>query len=464
VSDHSASLHDAWALAQHIGRDGTRALAALEASIEAARTHASLGAVSRLDPEPARRRIEEAVRCPSRHLTGVPTLAKDLGGPFLSLPVRAGSRAVPLAPVEESELGFRLRSVGLNAFGTSTVPEFGLSLGCEPAAGPIARNPLDPSRTPGGSSGGAAAAVARGIVAIAHATDAGGSIRVPAACCGLYGIKPSRGAVPGGPDFTNLMGGLASESMLCRSMSDLCRVFHDIVGGDGLFPEPALPGALEAPRIGVLLPPDGIDEERLNVLEDAARVLSPASAGPVHIDPRHVEPLLADSAEVFDRMVCASLASLCETLALDESLMEPLSRAVAARGRAMGVTRLWAAFDLMARVACRTAALFDTIDVLVLPMLSRSPPPIGHFPTDHDDVEAHWQRLRRFAPNATWANVSGCPAISLPCGRDAHGLPLPVQLMARVGADRTLLRTASRLDQEGRWQQRFAVAGMPLDG
>ncbi len=460
MTDRPASRHDAHALGRHIGRDGARALAALEASIEAAETHAGLGAVSRLDPEPARRRAEQAARCRHGHFAGVPTLAKDLGGPFRSLPVRAGSRAVSPVPATESELGFRLRSAGLNAFGTTTVPEFGLSLGCEPAAGPIARNPLDPTRTPGGSSGGAAAAVARGIVAIAHATDAGGSIRVPAACCGLYGLKPSRGVVPGGPDFTNLLGGLASEFLLCRSASDLGHAFHVIAGGDGPFPEPALPDPLDAPRVGLLLPPDGIDDERLAVLEEAALALS---ADAVRIDPHRVEPLLVDSAEVFDRLICVNLAGLCETLSLDETLMEPLSRAVASRGRALGVTRLWAAFDLMARVARRTAALFDAVDVLVLPMLSRSPPPIGHFPTDHDDVEAHWRRLRRFAPNATWANVSGCPALSLPFGADADGLPLPVQLMARVGADRTLLHAASRLDAERRWRQRFPVVGMPTD-
>jgi len=460
VTGLPASRHDAQALASRIGHDGTRALAALEASIEAARTHASLGAISWLEAEPARRRAEAAARCTRSPFAGVPTLAKDLGGPFRSLPVRAGSRAVPPEAANESTLGSRLRSAGLNAFGLTTVPEFGLSLGCEPAAGPIARNPLDPTRTPGGSSGGAAAAVASGIVAIAHATDAGGSIRVPAACCGLFGIKPSRGVVPGGPDFGNLLGGLASESLLCRSTRDLSHAFDAIAGGDGPFPEPALPPALDTPRIGLLLPPDGIDEQRLAVLEAAALALS---AEPIRIDSRRVAPLLSDSAEVFDRLISANLATLCETLSLDESLMEPLSRAVAARGRAMSIARLWTAFDLMARVANRSAALFDEIDVLVLPMLSRSPPPLGHFPTDHEEVETHWERLRRFAPNATWANVSGCPALSLPFGSDADGLPLPLQLMARVGADRTLLRTAKRLDDEGRWQQRFPVAGMPSD-
>jgi len=450
-------------LARHIRTHPSHALTALEASIQAGATHAALGAISHLDLEPARRRTEIRQPLHASH-AGVPSLAKDLGGPFQGLPTRAGSACLPpaagphAAAVDESDLGRRLRARGLNVFGLSTVPEFGLSLVSEPAIGPIARNPLDPSRTPGGSSGGAAAAVARGIVATAHATDAGGSIRVPAACCGLYGLKPSRGVVPQGPDFGNLLGGLASEFMLCRSISDVVAAFHDLKGGDGPFPGPALPDPSEHPRIGLLLSSDGVDDDRLQALEDAALTLS---ANPVRLDPARLTAQLVASAEVFDRMISVNLASLSAALSLDESHMEALSAAVCARGRAITATQLWESFTSLARVSYEMVHLFRDIDVLVLPMLCGPPPPIGHFPTDHDDVDAHWERLNRFAPNATLANVSGCPAISVPFGTDEHGLPVAVQLMAGVGADRALIRSAQRLEREQRWQQRFAVAGMP---
>ncbi|MEP4341068.1 MAG: amidase family protein, partial [Lentilitoribacter sp.] len=162
---------------------------------------------------------------------GVPTLAKDLGGPFKGFPVCAGSGVVPTDDGLDSELAMRFRAAGLCCFGTTTSPEFGLSLASEPLIGPICRNPLNPNLSAGGSSGGAASAVASGIVSIAHATDAGGSIRVPAACCGLVGLKPSRGAIPSGPQFTNYLGGIASELAVCRSVRDTANIFHAISGG-----------------------------------------------------------------------------------------------------------------------------------------------------------------------------------------------------------------------------------------
>jgi amidase len=147
----------------------------------------------------------------------VPTLAKDLGGPFKGLPVAAGSRLFKRDSGDaDSELAARFRAAGFCLFGLTTSPEFGLSLASEPTIGPVCRNPHDRSRTAGGSSGGAAAAVAAGIVSTAHATDAGGSIRVPAACCGLVGLKPSRGAMPAGPSFGNHLGGIASEFVVTR--------------------------------------------------------------------------------------------------------------------------------------------------------------------------------------------------------------------------------------------------------
>jgi amidase len=122
----------------------------------------------------------------------------------------------------------RFRAAGLAPVGLSTVPEFGFALSSEPPGGPVARNPFDEGRTPGGSSGGAAAAVAGGIVAIAHGTDAAGSIRVPAACCGLWGLKPSRGAEASGPIFANHLMGIASEGVLARSLRDVAAAFEDL--------------------------------------------------------------------------------------------------------------------------------------------------------------------------------------------------------------------------------------------
>ena len=467
---------DATALAAAIASGGTSATAALEASLDAAGTRAALGAVRRVEPGPARRRAAAVDAAPAGTgprgelsrgartggaLAGVPTLAKDLGGPFEGLAVRAGSAALPDGPAAPpSDLARRFGVAGLNAFGLTTVPEFGLSLATEPAIGPLARNPLAPHLTPGGSSGGAAAAVAAGVVAVAHATDAGGSIRVPAACCGLVGLKPSRGAMPQGPDFSNLLGGLASEFALCRTVRDAALAWGSLAGGGGgPYPAPA-PIPVERAdgtlRVGLALPDEGVDGARREALESAARALDP---DPVIVRHARVGPLADDAWRVFDALACANLAHLVDAFDLDEAAMEPLSAAVAARGRRLDAVRLCAAIELGARVAHAAAALFDVVDVLVLPMLGGPPAPLGALPTDHDDVARHWARLRAIAPNAALANVAGCPALSLPFGTDADGLPLPVQLLAPVGGDARLLVAAARLERERPWTHRFAVAG-----
>jgi amidase len=141
----------------------------------------------------------------------------------------------------------RFRAAGLAPVGLSTVPEFGFALSSEPPGGPVARNPFDEGRTPGGSSGGAAAAVAGGIVAIAHGTDAAGSIRVPAACCGLWGLKPSRGAEASGPIFANHLMGIASEGVLARSLRDVAAAFEAtcVTRAEAVLPE--------RPRVGLML-------------------------------------------------------------------------------------------------------------------------------------------------------------------------------------------------------------------
>ena len=235
---------DATALAEAIGGGRLSAREAMAASLSAAAIHEDLGAVCRVIPERGLAEAEafdalgagDAKR--SAGFAGVPTLAKDLGGPFRGLPPRAGSRLdLGGDPEAESDLAVRFRAAGLIAFGLTTSPEFGLSLASEPLGEKPCRNPLAPDLGAGGSSGGAAASVAAGIVAIAHATDAGGSIRVPAACCGLIGLKPGRGAMPAGPGYGNYLGGIASELAVTRSVRDTATLFRLTAGAArGPFP------------------------------------------------------------------------------------------------------------------------------------------------------------------------------------------------------------------------------------
>lgn len=457
---------DAMALAGAIATGRTSATEAMSAAILAARRD-PFGAIALLDADlgSATARACDQTTGPPQPLRGVPALAKDLGGPFAGIPMRAGSRTLPDDPTFDSDLAQRFRASGLCLFGSTTVPEFGLALSSEPAVGPACRNPLDPTRTAGGSSGGSAAAVASGIVAIAHATDAGGSIRVPAACCGLLGLKPSRGAMPAGPGFGNHLGGIATELAVCRSVRDTALALDAFSGAArGPFPNTAMPDATTGPlRIGVISDFGDrypIDPARQAVIEAAAQSLERDGHRLIPLDWTAVDALVTSSAQVFETIVSVNLATLFKTFALDRAAAEPLTQAVIANGQAFTGTALWRELDQAVLVSHALWQLFDRVDIVLTPMLAGPPPLLGHFPNDHRDTAAHFARMTAMAPLATLANIAGCPAITLPFGSDMNGLPLPLQLLAPIGGDRRLLALAARLESEQRWSHRFALAGL----
>lgn len=467
---------DATALADAIRSGHLTAGEAMSASLDAAESRSDLGALCHVDADLGRRgaaaadaeRRSDPGRFAGRPFCGVPTLAKDLGGPFAGLPVVAGSqlfsRNRPDAP--DSDLASRFRAAGLLPFGLTTAPEFGLALASEPAMGPLARNPLDPTRTPGGSSGGAAAAVASGIVAIAHATDAGGSIRVPAACCGLVGLKPSRGVMPAGPAFGNHLGGIASELCVSRSVRDSASLLSAVAGRTrGPFADVSLAEPKAGPlNIGVLCE-TGLEfpttPERSAAIEAAGQFLEALGHRLLPIVWSEVATMAAASARLFYDLVSSDLASLSETDGIDFSLAEPMTQAFAKRGRALSAATFWRSQTAGVLVSRDLWRLFDRIDVLLAPMLATAPPPIGSSPSDHDDTELHLNRMTSLAPLATLGNISGFPALTLPFGADADGLPLPVQMFAPLGADHQLLSLAAMLEQDHRWHHRFPVAGLP---
>lgn len=465
---------DATALAEAIRTGRLTASDAMQASLAAAARHEALGAIAHLDSGMGvaaaasmdDERQSDSRRFQSRTFGGVPTLAKDLGGPFAGLPTTAGSRLFQRrGGIADSDIAERYRDAGFCLFGLTTSPEFGLSLASEPAAGSICRNPLDPTRTPGGSSGGSAAAVAAGIVAIAHATDGGGSIRVPAACCGLVGLKPSRGAMPGGPAFGNHLGGFASELAVTRSVRD-CDTIFSILSGAARGPYAdvvLLPASGRALRIGVLTETGArypTSAERSAAIEAAATSLEAAGHSLVPLDWSGFESLVSTSRKTFGDFVAANLAAMVESLGLDIARAEPLTQAFVKVGRAMTGTSLWSAMNAGVLVSRGLWTLFDKVDVILAPMLASAPLPIGSFPWDHEDTELQLDRMTAFAPLAALANVSGFPAITLPFGADEDDLPLPVQMIAPMGHEPLLLALAGRLEAEKRWQHRFPVAGL----
>jgi amidase len=387
---------------------------------------------------------------------GVPLAVKDLGAPMAGLPTLAGSRALQQAAAPATRDGAliaRLREGGFVPFAKTTVPEFGLNLSSEPMIGPICRNPWAPAFSAGGSSGGSAAAVAAGIVPVAHATDAGGSIRVPAAACGVLGLKPGRGSIPRGPDYGNVFGGMAAEFVVTRSVRDSMAIWQWVTqrsssSSSSFEPEAALRIALvrEAPLGGVV---DGAWSEAAS---SAAQVLRAAGHVVTLADAQRLNAPCSDAALAFMTYACRSAAAAVLSLQPAADGLEPITWAAARRGLAFTATNHMEAEIAVARSTDVMADFFEDIDVLLTPALARSLPEIGTLRTDGDDLDQHLARFSHYAPFAGLANASGCPAISVPHGSDAAGRPLAVQLMGPIGSEARLLALAARLEASAPWQ------------
>ncbi len=390
-------------------------------------------------------------------LAGVPFLVKDLGSPLAGAVDQAGSRHLArygTPSLHDGELIARLKMGGLVPFGKTTVPEFGLSLVTEPAIGPVCRNPWDGTRSAGGSSGGSAAAVAAGIVPMAHATDAGGSIRVPAAACGLVGLKPGRGATPQGPDYNNLLGGLASEFVISRSVRDTAAAWHIV------HPDSPVPAPHPAPlRVGLLThAPQGhvVHAAWAAAAESAARVLADAGHHITQLDSRRLQTACALSAQAFSVYACRSAAAAAQALSPAPGDLEPMTWAAVRAGQALSALEHAQAEIAVARVSALMAGLFAEYDLILSPALATGLPGIGEWdtkgqPCDATALQAHFERFSAIAPFSAVANVAGCPAIVVPHGRDPHGMPLGVQMMAARTREPLLIALAAHLESVAPW-------------
>ena len=435
-------MHDATALAAAIQDGHTTAVDVMEASLSACDALAEYGAVVHVNQEMARAGAAAADAVPQDRrgpFHGLPFLVKDLGGFAKGLSATAGCAALrrrPDEPETDSDLIRALRDTGVIPFGVTATPAFGMSLSCEPDGLPPTTNPWQSDLTAGGSSGGAAAAVAAGIVAIAHATDAAGSIRVPAACCGLTGLKPSRGAIPGGPTYGNNLMGLASELVLARSVRDVEISFRAVQSRHLTRNLP------DTPRVGVAMPePCGEDQQNAvwgmaDALRDAGCEISEVTLPAA---------LCADAQRLAWMILPISLAEWLGALDLTNDQLQPLVAAMSERARTTPVTELFAATRDVARLSFEANEVFKDLDAILMPVLSGPPPPVGTFDLTGTDVDAHLAGLAAFAPNATLANVAGLAALALPFGQ-SDGLPLGAQLLGPVGSDAALLELGAMVE------------------
>lgn len=438
-------MQDATALAAGLAAGDFSSAKLMQASLDAAQSHANLGCIARLEPAMG---LERAKACdqaraagkPTGAFQGVPFLGKDLGGYGKGMMPAAGSDALAQKsedPADNDALFEGFHSCGLLPFGLTTVPQFGLALTSEPPGKPPALNPFDTTLSPGGSSGGSAAAVATGIVALAHATDAAGSTRVPAACCGLVGIKASRGRMPGAPHFNNHLMGIASEAVVARSVRDARAVFEGT----------RLTAAASPPlkRLGLCVP-DACSADTSAKMMDLMAALT--DAGFTVIEQKAPDALGARAQAIAGRIFEASLASWLDGVGIADDEISPICAAVAERGRAMPAPQLFDTHTELVRLSHEAEGLFDQVDALLMPVLADGPPRIGVFDPNQSSPEARYAQMNAIAPNVALANVSGLPALAMPFGMmpapRAH-LPFGFQIMGPMGSDEALFALVETL-------------------
>lgn len=410
----------------------------------------------------------------SAPLAGVPFLIKDLGVAMAGKRSELGSRlAAGSVSPEDSYLMRRFREAGLVTIGRTTTPEMAYSTTTEPEFYGATRNPWSLDHSAGGSSGGSGAAVAAGIVPLAHATDAAGSIRVPASSNGLFGLKPTRGRVSQGPGADEVFSGLAVQGSLSRTVRDSAVLLDLIEGpepGDPYFAtRPDRPYATEVQlppgrlRIAVLRKPWGGRPPTAPVsaaLTETLRLLD--SLG------HHVEetPLdLGVSWEEFvlgnARMWTANLAPWIDSIAaatgrpVDETTLEPVTLASYRYGHQVTADEFVRALTIRNQVSRTFAQHFARYDLLLSPTLPEPPAPLGVYGEGADQLDglAWLDRVLDRSPYTAAANVSGVPSMSVPLA-EAEGLPLGMQFTAAFGREDLLFRLAGQLEQAAPWTHR----------
>jgi amidase len=449
----------------------------VEAAIaRAEKLNSRLNAIISPQYERARQHAADA-GLPDGPLRGVPILLKDLGAHLAGDPVYCGIRGVKEAgwtEPGESYFAGNVRESGAISVGRTNTPELGLVPTTEPDVFGATRNPWEPGHSPGGSSGGSAAAVAAGIVPAAHASDGGGSIRIPAAHCGLVGLKPTRGRNSFGPGIGERWAGCSCEGFVTRSVRDTALLLDVTNGpkpGDPYTAPPPLrpyldemgadPGRL---RIGFMdhAPRDmALDPECRAAVHGAAKLLETLGHQVEHAWPEAIEDPMAliQYVKIVSTSIARALDAWGEKLGrtLTEADVETLTWAVAEAGRRISGPDYIKAVEGQHAHGRKLASWWDEDgwDLLLTATTAEPPPPLGEFGPTDDNPLAGYMRAAPFGVYTSQFNLSGQPAISLPLHWTGDGLPVGAHLVAAVGREDLLLRVAAQLEQASPWADRL---------
>lgn len=466
------SKHDGLGLAALVRRRHVHPRELVELAIARADSvNASLNFMVFADFERARAAAEKATL--EGPFAGVPMFLKDILGFAEGMPTRQGSRFMPEVPSkQDSVLTARFRKAGFIPLGKTNVPEFGMVPTTESKLYGPARNPFDLARSTGGSSGGSAAAVAAGVVPVAHANDGGGSIRIPASCCGLVGLKPTRGRVTVGPELGDAVDGLAIDHVVARSVRDSAAALDAIAGnipGDPYWAPPApsswLAAMDEKPRrLRVAFSGRKLDGSAMH--PDCQRAVQNAAALCAELG--HV---VEEAGQHFDLSVLvpsflavwsANLAAAVDAVAQATGqtpvaeMFEGLTWGMYTSGRQVGASQYLVAKDALQRASREAAKFHETHDVWLMPTLGAPPMKNGVFDIEERDIYKGFLPLFDYVPFTAFQNVTGQPAINLPLWWNDEGVPIGVQFAAPFGDEKTLFQLARQLEEAAPWSHRYA--------
>jgi len=403
-------------------------------------------------------------------LWGLPSGDKDL---WQRAGVRTGfgSRLfAEFVPDVSDEIVETMDAAGTISLGKTNAPEFGLPAYTESLAEPPARNPWNPELGAGGSSGGAAVAVASGMLPFAPGSDGGGSIRIPAAACGLVGLKPSRGLVPSGSGITSL-GGLVVQGPIARTTTDAALLLDGMIAKrDGRIDHHytlRAPYEDDGPFLGTAVRGEGrfqlgvmttsawddaydvvVSQEARAALDATVEVLAEIGHG-IEETALTPDPTYAPAFRTIWQAGAASIPAEGEAL----NLLEPLTAWLVGRGRALSARDLGEALTALTAYERSLISQLSTFDAVLTPAMALTPRPVGWF--DQEDAERNFEQQVLYTPFTSMLNVSGLPAIVLPVTETDDGLPMGVQLIGRPGGERTLLSLATQLERRIRWNLRY---------
>lgn len=463
-----AQLHDLTALEQGdlVRRGEVSSLELTEHYLERAARLDDVGAFVRLTPVGAREQARSADVAhgwpgPRSPLHGVPTAIKDLNL-TAGVPTSFGSPAfADFVPEVSDGVVLALEAGAMPSLGKTSTPELGSPCYTEPEGFPPAVTPWDRTRMAGGSSGGAAAAVAAGLVPVAQGSDGGGSIRIPASCCGLVGLKPTRGRISGFPMYGDPVG-LSTAGSIARTVRDAAALLDVLAGrrpGDPTWAPPPTgtflaacdrpPGRLRIARfVEPVIADVAVDPACVQAWDDASRLLESLGHDVVDVP----VPLPPESVPVFE--TCwAVLTALSVVPPEREHLLRPLTRWLSERGRAVSGPEFGLAIGAMRRFAAGALEALAPYDAVLTPTLAAPPLPVGALRDDADPAR-DFEAQKAFTPWTSAWNVTGMPAVSLPLHWTPDGLPVGVMLAARPAEEQLLLSLAAQVETAAPWHDR----------